>query len=190
MLWEHGTTGAKCKLLLLIQSSHCFLFFASRVIGFHACYTEVLISFCMCLAHTPLLKYFLIAENSKYKLMAEYLCYCCYLFDEKVRACATPSAEANNVVVGQLEELRTVLFHFPLFRVHYFLINPLCGVFIDADVTPETLKYLDKIDDWGGPRPIKDTQSIGSAYDNYLRKSVMNPFRYFHSLDAPLSAIV
>ncbi|KAK4490201.1 hypothetical protein RD792_000858 [Penstemon davidsonii] len=31
--------------------------------------------------------------------------------------------------------------------------------------------HVDQNDDWGGPRPLKDTKSLGSAYDHYLQNS-------------------
>ena len=32
--------------------------------------------------------------------------------------------------------------------------------------------YLAQDDDFGGPRAVKDTKSIGSAYDRYLQNGV------------------
>lgn len=36
----------------------------------------------------------------------------------------------------------------------------------------EMHNYLVRDDDRGGPRPVKDTQTIGSAYDRYLQSAV------------------
>lgn len=36
----------------------------------------------------------------------------------------------------------------------------------------EMNNYLAQDDDFGGPRAVKDTKSIGSAYDRYLQNGV------------------
>lgn len=71
--------------------------------------------------------------------------------------------------------------------------------FIFSDLTPagqpsghEMHGYLSRDDDSSGLRPIKDTQTIGSAYDRYLRSVVSSDTLsfIFYVMHIPFSLLI